>query len=77
MIPLSGRITAIADVFAPLTSARPYKKAWPIKDAVELLEKEAGKHFDPSLIHPSLIPLFIQSLPEIRSIKELHSEKCD
>ena len=27
-IPIFGRITAIADVFDALTSARPYKKAW-------------------------------------------------
>ena len=53
-IPLSARIVALADVFDALTSERPYKKAWPEHEAIALLEKEAGAHFD-----PELVPLFI------------------
>ncbi|WP_028582039.1 HD-GYP domain-containing protein [Desulfogranum japonicum] len=68
-IPLPGRIVAITDVFDALTSDRPYKKAWPTDSAVELLHKEAGEHFD-----PQLIPLFIQSLPEIIKVKERYAE---
>jgi two-component system response regulator RpfG len=49
-IPLSARIVAIADVFDALTSARPYKKAWPIQDALNYLNTEIGKHFDPDCI---------------------------
>ncbi|WP_164125679.1 HD-GYP domain-containing protein, partial [Stenotrophomonas maltophilia] len=32
-IPLSGRITAVADVFDALTSERPYKPAWTATEA--------------------------------------------
>lgn len=69
-IPLVGRIVAIADVFDALTSVRPYKKEWPVQDAVDLLERESGSHFD-----PELIPLFIQELPKILKIKNAYAEK--
>ncbi|ASJ97753.1 response regulator [Shewanella marisflavi] len=49
-IPIEGRIVAIADVFDALTSIRPYKKAWSIEDTLALIEREAGKHFDPELV---------------------------
>ena len=46
-IPLFGRIVAIADVFDALTSERPYKKAWPIEQAVSFMRAGSGGHFDP------------------------------
>jgi putative two-component system response regulator len=49
-IPLAGRIVAIADVFDALTSVRPYKKAWTPEEAVDLIRKNAGTHFDPALV---------------------------
>ena len=62
-IPLSGRIVAIADVFDALTSERPYKRAWSIDEAVTLIEKEKGKHFD-----PKVVDAFFKVLPEITKI---------
>jgi putative two-component system response regulator len=53
-IPLYGRIVAVADVFDALTSERPYKKAWPLEDAVRFLEEGRGKHFDPMCIEAFL-----------------------
>ena len=49
-IPQSGRIVAVADVFDALTSARPYKKAWAIDDAVDYVIDHAGTHFDPEVV---------------------------
>lgn len=49
-IPISGRITAVADVFDALTSKRPYKEPWPVEKAIELLKKEKGEHFDPDCV---------------------------
>ena len=49
-IALEGRIVAIADVFDALTSNRPYKKEWSVEDAMLLIDRESGKHFDPSLV---------------------------
>ena len=68
-IPIYGRIAAIADVFDALTTQRPYKKAWPVEEALEYLEGQAGSHFDPKLIE-----LFLNALPEILQIKEHYSE---
>jgi PAS domain S-box-containing protein/putative nucleotidyltransferase with HDIG domain len=53
-IPLAGRITAVADVFDALTHERPYKRAWPIEDAVSEIEGLAGTHFDPRVIRAFL-----------------------
>jgi putative two-component system response regulator len=49
-IPLSGRIAAIADVFDALTSERPYRAPLAFDDAVEVMRKERGTHFDPELL---------------------------
>ncbi len=68
-IPLVGRIVAIADVFDALTTERPYKDAWPVGKAVDLIKEEAGQHFDPALVHA-----FQQSWPEILAIKEQYAE---
>lgn len=46
-IPLFGRIVAVVDVFDALTSERPYKKAWPLEQAADLIRENIGKHFDP------------------------------
>lgn len=69
-IPVEARIIAIADVFDALTSERPYKKAWPVEQAVQLLRTEAGRHFDPELVE-----LFLGQLPAILEIKERWAER--
>jgi putative two-component system response regulator len=48
-IPIEGRICAICDVFDALTSERPYKEAWPLEKAINLIREESGRHFDPTL----------------------------
>jgi response regulator RpfG family c-di-GMP phosphodiesterase/HAMP domain-containing protein len=62
-IPLSARIVAAADVFDALTSKRPYKDAWPIEKALELMQKESGKHFD-----PEVIAAMLRALPAMTEI---------
>jgi putative two-component system response regulator len=48
-IPLAARITALADVFDALTHRRPYKKAWPIGEALQEIASLKGKQFEPEL----------------------------
>jgi PAS domain S-box-containing protein len=49
-IPIAGRIVAVADVFDALTHSRPYKKAWPLADALAELRRQRGRQFDPQVI---------------------------
>jgi putative two-component system response regulator len=49
-IPLSGRIVAVADVFDALTTARPYKDAWPCGEAMDYIERHGGSVFDPEIV---------------------------
>lgn len=49
-IPLAARITAVADVYDALCSLRCYKKAWAPDEAVNILNKDAGSHFDPEVV---------------------------
>ena len=49
-IPLAGRICAICDVFDALVSARPYKTAWAVEDALDEIRALSGSHFDPRLV---------------------------
>lgn len=48
-IPILGRILCIADSFDAMISARTYKPAYALEEALRTLRKEAGKHFDPKL----------------------------
>jgi putative two-component system response regulator len=49
-IPLSGRITAVADVFDALVHDRPYRPAWDFDLALQEIATEAGHHFDPAVV---------------------------
>ncbi len=49
-IPLEGRIMAVADVYDALVSERPYKKAFSHEQAVDIIKKDSGTHFDPSIV---------------------------
>ncbi|MGM8227173.1 HD domain-containing phosphohydrolase [Cellvibrio sp. ARAG 10.3] len=69
-IPMVGRIVAVADVFDALTTQRPYKKAWPLNEAIAYIREQCGKHFDPQLVE-----LFLEQLPAILEVKERWAEK--
>ena len=49
-IPLSGRITAVADVCDALLSVRPYKQPWSLEAVRAHLIENAGSHFDPDIV---------------------------
>lgn len=69
-IHIYGRIVAIVDVFDALTSFRPYKEAWEFSKAIEFLEDEKGKHFD-----PNLVDLFIKKIDKVKEIYNSFSEE--
>ena len=57
----------MADVFDALTSKRPYKEAWPVDKARDVIRSEAGKHFD-----PEVVAAFERALPGVLEIYEVH-----
>ncbi len=71
-IPISGRITALADVFDALGSRRSYKAPWSEEAVVELILQERGKHFD-----PTLVDLLIANLPAFHTIREQHPDEAN
>ena len=65
-IPLSARIMAIADVFDALISKRCYKDAMPFDEAVNIIIKDAGTHFDPHIVE-----VFEEIIDEFRESSKL------
>ncbi len=49
-IPLAARIVAVADVFDALTHDRPYRRAWHVDAALDLIDFERGGCFDPDVV---------------------------
>ncbi len=64
-IPLSARIMAVADVFDALVSERCYKKAFSFDDAMDIIQKDAGTHFDPKVAEA-----FLSAELEVRQVAE-------
>jgi putative two-component system response regulator len=65
-IHIYGRIVMIVDVFDALTSDRPYKKAFPLDKAVEIMVEGRGGFFD-----PTLLDLFLEHLDRFVQIREI------
>jgi response regulator RpfG family c-di-GMP phosphodiesterase len=66
-IPLSARITSVADVFDALTSKRPYKEAFPEEKAFGIIREERGSQFD-----PTVVDAFFSIQDKIIEIKKEH-----
>jgi len=54
-IPLEARIVSIVDVFDVITHSRPYKEAATVETALNSIESEQGKQFDPNLVSAFII----------------------
>ena len=68
-IPLAGRITAVADVFDALTSARPYKAPFSLGRALGIMHEGRGTHFD-----PRALDAFLSIMDEIITIMEKYKD---
>lgn len=49
-IPLPARILAVADVFDALSTDRPYRRALPLEQCLEIMSTSIRGHFDPHLL---------------------------
>ena len=65
-IAISGRITALADVYDALGSKRCYKAAWAREDILDLIRAERGKKFD-----PQLVDILVEKWDVVESIRAL------
>ncbi len=68
-IPLWARICSVADVFDAVTSERPYKPAYSIDEALNILRGGRGTQFD-----PQVVDIFFDKLDEILEIVALYRE---
>lgn len=68
-IPLSARVMAVADVFDALVSERIYKPPFKFEEAVEIIRKDTGTHFDPAVTEA-----FLARLDDVREVAEKFGE---
>ncbi|HET9048078.1 MAG TPA: HD domain-containing phosphohydrolase [Chiayiivirga sp.] len=68
-IPVSGRITMLADVFDALGSRRCYKEAWAEERVLEFIQTQRGAMFE-----PVLVDLLLQNLDHARAIREQYPD---
>jgi cyclic di-GMP phosphodiesterase len=63
-IPLEARICAVVDFFDALTMDRCYRDALPNHEVYDMMERERGGHFD-----PTVLDVFFDMRPEIERIQ--------
>jgi putative two-component system response regulator len=67
-IPLEGRIAAVGDVFDALTHDRVYRPAMAVEEAVDLMQRAGGAHFDPDVLE-----CFLDAMDEVIEIAAEHA----
>jgi putative two-component system response regulator len=68
-IPVSARLMAVADVYDALISKRVYKEAMSHEQALEIMRRGRGKHFD-----PDMLDAFFQIEGEFRTIAQAYND---
>jgi putative two-component system response regulator len=63
-IPLVGRIVGLVDVYDALTTVRPYKNPYPEDVALEIIQRERGRHTD-----PELTDIFLANIDAVLQVK--------
>jgi HD-GYP domain-containing protein (c-di-GMP phosphodiesterase class II) len=71
-IPLAARILRVADSYAALTDARPFRAAFTEEQARRELAERAGIEFDPAVVN---ILLSIEPLPEMASFAKTRDDE--
>ena len=78
-IPLTARLTAVADVFDALVSPRCYKEPWRFDDALGFIKQEAGTHFDPLVVDcfaeiTDIVQMIYARFPDQPPVSGVHSK---
>ena len=64
-IPEFARVLAVADAFDSMTSARSYRGARPVEEAIEELRKWSGSQFDPAFVDAFVAALKREGWPRL------------
>lgn len=64
-IPLEARIVAVADVYDALVTKRIYKRAYSHLEAIDIIKRDSGTHFDPYIVN-----CFLRNQETIRKLYE-------
>ncbi len=75
-IPLLARILCLSDAFHALTSDRPYRPAFPVDKALEIVKSETPEKFDPELV-ALLEEIINEGRLQINYDQEMSSEQID
>lgn len=65
-IPIEARVCSVVDFYDALTMDRPYRRAVPADEVVQMILAQVGAHFDPAVVE-----IFVDVRPRI---EEIHSE---
>jgi putative two-component system response regulator len=68
-IPISARLMALADVFDALICKRVYKSAMTFEEALEIITRDSGTHFDPDIVQA-----FTDNFDRFKAIAETYGE---
>jgi putative two-component system response regulator len=68
-IPIEARVCAVVDFFDALTMDRPYRRAVPNDEVVEMIRAERGQSFD-----PAVVDVFTKVLPDVVAIQDEYRE---
>jgi putative two-component system response regulator len=71
-IPVSARLMAVADVYDALISKRVYKAAMTHEQAMAIMVKGRGSHFD-----PDLLDAFLQCHEDFREIARQYADEAE
>ncbi|SOD99897.1 HD-GYP domain-containing protein [Caenispirillum bisanense] len=71
-IPLSARLMAVADVYDALISRRVYKPAWTHEQAVDMIARGRGSHFD-----PDIVDAFLAIAEDFRTIAATYADELE
>lgn len=58
-------------MFDALTHSRPYRRAFPLGQVLDMMRDESGSHFDPALLE-----LFLDRMNTVLTIYEEHRESA-
>ena len=68
-IPMTARIMALVDAFDSMLCKRPYREKLPMQKALDYIQQESGRHFQPDLVE-----LFVKNLDKVAEIQEKYPD---